>query len=100
MTEMANIAAATIARPRRAPSIDGDSETPPSPGKIAVAESRTGPGRIGGGLKDNPFLKNDLATPGAGAPLRKRVGTLKNNPFIKNDVKSSTSPHVAPGGAR
>lgn len=100
VTEKASIATTIITRPRRAPSIDGDSETPLSPGKIAVAESRTGPGRIGGGLKDNPFLKNDLASTGAGAPVRKRVGTLKNNPFIKNDVKSSTSLPAAPGGPR
>ncbi|RPB28958.1 hypothetical protein L211DRAFT_250331 [Terfezia boudieri ATCC MYA-4762] len=79
----------------RAPSID--ETAPPSPGKIAVAESRTGPGRVGGGLKDNPFLRNDLVSPTSGTDggKRNRVGTLKNNPFIKNDVKSPTSPPPA-----
>ncbi|KAF8461673.1 transport protein Avl9-domain-containing protein [Kalaharituber pfeilii] len=85
--------------PRKS-SIDND---PLSPCKAAIlAESRTGPGRIGGGLKDNPFLKNDLVTPptsGADTPGRKRVGTIKNNPFIKNDLKSPTS-SPPPGGAK
>ena len=94
-TEKARITPTFITtRGLRATSID---ETAP-PGKIAVAESRTGPGRIGGGLKDNPFLRNDLVSPTSGAdggPARKRVGTLKNNPFIKNDVKSPTSPPPA-----
>ena len=71
------------------------------PAKTALNESRIGPGRIGGGLKDNPFLKKDAAsspTLGSGEMLgRKRVGTIKNNPFIQNDVKSPTSPPPAGG---